>query len=142
MFIKLRHNMEIAHRLFLLPGKCQQIHGHSMQVELILHGHPNADGIFEGLDFSDVKRRFRAHLDVNYDHHLLLNKADPWAQYLTMDTSAMQAERLPGLVAVNGDPTTENIVGWLGQWALAEFKLPCDIYVQETGTNGVGRSYK
>lgn len=148
MLIRLTHNMEIAHRLFLMPGKCQQIHGHSMQVQLDLFGYPNKNGIFESLDFGDVKKAFREHIDKEYDHRLLLNVNDPWARMLFVDngrhyTGESQPDyvnvgRLPGLVTVPGDPTTENLVKWVGQWAAEHFKLSGRIYIQETGTNGVG----
>jgi 6-pyruvoyl-tetrahydropterin synthase len=148
MEITLKHNMEIAHRLFLMPGKCQQIHGHSMQVELTLQGMPNKNGIFEGLDFSDVKKRFRSYLDGHYDHHLLLNTDDPWARplynhsELTDNMDFEHMGHLPGLVRVDGDPTTENLVKWIGHWALQEFKLPCRVTIQETGTNAVSGLYR
>lgn len=157
MFIRLKHNMEIAHRLYFMPGKCQAIHGHSMHVELTLHGHPNTNGVFEGLDFADVKKRFRGYLDENFDHKLLLNERDPFAKLLylpnfdqlsketessTVTIAIEDLTSLPGLVTVQGDPTTENLVQYIGRWSLEEFKLPCDIFIQETGTNGVGRSFR
>jgi 6-pyruvoyltetrahydropterin/6-carboxytetrahydropterin synthase len=146
MEITLKHNMEIAHRLFLMPGKCQQIHGHSMQVELTLQGMPNKNGIFEGLDFSDVKKRFRAYLDKHFDHHLLLNEQDPWSMIFTLhdpiENDPVHGRSLPGLVRVDGDPTTENLVKWIGHWALQEFKLPCRVTIQETGTNAVSGLYR
>lgn len=146
MFIELKHNMEIAHRLYFMPGKCQQIHGHSMHVRLTLHGHPDTNGVFEGLDFSDVKKRFRKYLDENFDHRLILNERDPFAKPLVFQTGPglvdIMNATLPGLVTIQGDPTTENLVQYIGRWALEEFKLPCDIHIQETGTNAVGRSFR
>lgn len=146
MFIELLHNIEIAHRLYFMPGKCQQIHGHSMKVRLTLHGHPNTDGVFESLDFSDVKKRFRGYLDEYYDHKLLLNERDPFAKPLTFQLGPNEGDivtaSLPGLVTMQGDPTTENLVQQIGWWAIGEFKLPCDIHIQETGTNAVGRSFR
>lgn len=145
MLIRLNHNMEIAHRLFLMPGKCQQIHGHSMKVQLDLFGRPNNNGIFEGLDFSDVKRAFRGHIDETYDHQLLLNRDDPWAQmfYLhdPLENDPVNGRHLPGLRICLGDPTTENLTMWIGAWARDHFKLNGRIYIQETGTNGVGAPF-
>lgn len=144
MRIRLKHNMEIAHRLFLMPGKCQQIHGHSMKVEMTLHGLANEKGIFENLDFGDVKREFRHYIDTTYDHKLLLNEADPWAQALgtnmheSNSMSVAALEYLPGLVRLPGDPTTENIAQWIHTWAVKQFRLRASIYVQETDSNGVG----
>lgn len=142
MFIKLTHNMEVAHRLFEMPGKCQNIHGHSMQIELTLHGEANDKGIFEGLDFGDVKKVFRQYIDKHFDHKLLLNYNDPFAGqfFPVIDGEIDHADlvSLPGLVKVAGDPTTENIAKWIHQWAVQEWNLRTTIYIQETGTNGVG----
>lgn len=143
MYIKLTHNMEVAHRLLNMPGKCQQIHGHSMQVELTLHGDANEDGVFEGLDFGDVKKVFRAYIDKHFDHKLLLNEDDPWARTLVMmdddgNLSGREPSRLPGLVKVDGDPTTENLARWIHEWAAETWGLRTTVYIQETGTNGVG----
>jgi len=141
VFIKLTHNMEIAHRLFLMPGKCQQIHGHSMTIDLTLHGNPDENGVFEGLDFGDVKKVFRRYIDENYDHKLLLNVNDPWAQPIET-VAAYEAGTgaiwLPGLVAVPGDPTTENLAKWILEWAQRTWDLRTTVYIQETKTNGVG----
>jgi len=67
----------MAHRLSLLPGKCEQIHGHSWWVELEIIGPVNGEGII--FEFGAVKRVFRSYLDFEYDHHLLLNDSDPIA---------------------------------------------------------------
>jgi len=136
--------MEIAHRLFLMPGKCQQIHGHSMQVSLTLYGDVNENGVFEGRDFGGIKKVLRAHLDNNYDHHLLLNENDPWARPLAayddveFETPAIAMDgflALPGLVTVPGDPTTENLALWISAWAAKTFCLDADVTIDETGTN-------
>jgi 6-pyruvoyltetrahydropterin/6-carboxytetrahydropterin synthase len=108
--LKIRHNIEVAHRLSLLPGKCQQIHGHSMWVVAELTGEVNNKGILLGIDFGEAKATFRQHLDFTYDHHLLLNRADPVAESV-----------LPGLCLCEADPTTENIAKWIGGWCSTEF---------------------
>jgi 6-pyruvoyltetrahydropterin/6-carboxytetrahydropterin synthase len=103
--LKVRHNMEVAHRLFLTPGKCENIHGHSMWVVAELAGDVNDKGLLLGQDFGDIKAIFRSYLDKMYDHHLLLNRDDVWS-----------CKFLPGMQLVNGDPTTENIARWIGEW--------------------------
>jgi 6-pyruvoyltetrahydropterin/6-carboxytetrahydropterin synthase len=108
--IVVRHNIEVAHRLSLLPGKCENVHGHSMWVELSLAAPVNTAGIVGGLDFGAVKRSFRGYLDDRYDHHLLLNARDE-----------LVGAKIPGTVACDGDPTTENIARWVGEWALDAF---------------------
>jgi 6-pyruvoyltetrahydropterin/6-carboxytetrahydropterin synthase len=143
--LKVRHNIEVAHRLFKTPGKCENIHGHSMWVELEVHGivAPENDMI-AGLDFSVVKRNFRSYLDQFYDHHLVLNDQDPWAGEVTYDGESLI--RLPGLVTMQAkDPTTENIALDIRTWAENTFipnVSPPDPYrvnvsVWETHVNGV-----
>lgn len=109
--LAVRHNIEVAHRLHALPGKCQQIHGHSMWVHLALGGELDTRGLVNGLDFGDVKARYRDWLDRKYDHRLLLDVEDP------LVTTVM----LPGLVTTVGQPTTENIARWVADWAQGEF---------------------
>jgi 6-pyruvoyl-tetrahydropterin synthase len=143
------HNIEVAHRLLNLPGKCQQIHGHSMIVECSIIGELNEHGILEGIDFGSLKKFFRSYLDSVYDHHLLLNEKDPWARGLMEqpaheNDASLGYRKLPGLVTFPGDPTTENIAKWICGYMWKAFDHGGDIgikvVVQETGTNGAGYS--
>jgi len=126
-----RHNIEVAHRLTQLPGKCERIHGHGMWIKLELVGQVGPDGLIrphgadQPLDFGTVKKAFRAYLDERYDHHLLLNRHDP-----------LTALDLPGAVVCLGDPTTENIARWVAEWAVKTFVMPTQVTVDETCTNG------
>lgn len=122
--IAVRHNIEVAHRLHRLEGKCEAIHGHSMWVRMELHGAIDDRGLLCGLDFADIKRAFRGHLDHEYDHQLLLDVEDPIAD-----------RHLPGLRATFGQPTTENIARWIGQWAAHQFSRGGRVTVQETHVN-------
>ena len=144
-FIRVRHNMEVAHRLRDLKGKCEAIHGHSMWVELTLHGVVNGKGLLDDLEFGDVKRQFRLHLDGTYDHRLLLNERDPWAAKLyDQATEGMGGAEgyLPGLQVVKGDPTTENIARWVAKWASDTFNKSVDVVVHETAVNAAGYSIR
>lgn len=116
--LKVRHNMEVAHRLSLLKGKCEHIHGHSMWTVVEFEGPVNPDGVLLGLDFHEVKAVYRRHLDTVYDHHLLLNDQDPLLAPLGVTA---YEKYYPGLKTCDGDPTTENIAKWIGTWALHEF---------------------
>jgi 6-pyruvoyl-tetrahydropterin synthase len=123
-----KHNIEVAHRLSLLPGKCENIHGHSMMVTLEFKGGQlDGNGIYEGLNFSDVKKSFRNHLDATYDHRLLLNEQDDFAKYVLINpVDGVKWEEqpwtsLPGLQVMPGDPTTENIAKWIQEWAHQQF---------------------
>ena len=138
------HSVQVGHRLFLQPGKCQNIHGHSMKVHLKLYGDVDENGIFEGMDFGSVKRAFRMHLDTMYDHHLLLNKDDPFCTGLYLSIPGDEELKqlgpgvtLPGLIPCDGDPTTENIAKWITAWAINEFELDCDVTVDETDSNSI-----
>lgn len=148
-FIVVRHNIEVAHRLYEMEGKCQQIHGHSMWVDLRLYGQLNGTGVLEGLEFGAVKKRFRGWLDSTFDHHLLLNIKDPFAEVLyrgvgTPDQNrrydVIEAMQLPGLMAMPGDPTTENIAKWIAEWSVEQWKLPVDVLVHETAVNAASYS--
>lgn len=124
----IEHNIEVAHRLTKLPGKCRQIHGHSMWVTLTMGGDVDDAGLVGGVDFGDAKRAFRSYLDTNYDHRLLLNETDQLAELA-----------LPGAQYLGDDPTVEYIAAVIGWWAVDAFP---DLHghtvkVQETRTNGV-----
>lgn len=143
-FIEVRHNIEVAHRLYDMKGKCEAIHGHSMWVELKLHGIVDSMGTLDGLEFGEVKRLFRGHLDETYDHHLLLNEADPWSKPLYLggvgveDIHKEDLQLLPGLRTFSGDPTTENIARWIAKWAHMVFGKSVDVTVHETAVNAAG----
>jgi 6-pyruvoyl-tetrahydropterin synthase len=78
---------------------------------------------------------------MEFDHHLLLNEKDPWAQPITVvDAPHMSQQRLPGLQIMPGDPTTENLSKWIAEWAANEWSLPVQIKVQETPVNGASYS--
>jgi 6-pyruvoyl-tetrahydropterin synthase len=136
--IGVKHNIEVAHRLFELPGKCEQIHGHSMWVTMEVQGAVNDKGILAGIEFGDLKREFRDYLDSYYDHHLLLNEDDPFANI----QDAMHQLPLPGLRKCIGDPTTENISRWVAEF-MGEHEILAgnpdvfiiDVTVWETAVN-------
>jgi 6-pyruvoyltetrahydropterin/6-carboxytetrahydropterin synthase len=137
--------IQVAHRLTKLPGKCQQIHGHSMHVTLSLVADVNADGYAiddseQVLDFSRVKQIFREYLNTRYDHHLLLNMDDPWADKLFFvdEDHPKQQSYLPGLTTCNGDPSTENIARWIYLEMMKKIGPEVRrVVIEETSTNGV-----
>lgn len=147
--IEIRHNIEVAHRLWKLEGdKCQQIHGHSMWVAVQLEGAYLLDGILHDfkdrkLDFGSVKKSLRGYLDSTYDHRLLLNKDDPFAKQMAfvhrpiLDEPAYyeDADQLPGLQALPDDPSTENLAIWIAQWTAQQFACDTMVRVNETHVN-------
>lgn len=156
--ITVRHNIEVAHRLYESPGKCEAIHGHSMWVDLTMWGKIDQTGKLCGLDFGYVKQLFRTYLDTHYDHHLLLNEKDPWANTLItfpFEAGEGQRQKLPGLQALTVDPTTENLARIFGEWASSTFSgeeyfageaypegiTKYEVQVQETHVNFASWTY-
>jgi 6-pyruvoyltetrahydropterin/6-carboxytetrahydropterin synthase len=146
-FLEIRHNMEVAHRLFNLKGRCEQIHGHSMWVTVRIYGKiDNEVGAVTNhygrvMDFGSMKKGLRHHMDTVYDHHLLLNRNDPFAGplYLPDAETVEQSVKLPGLQVCDGDPTTENLALWIAQWGRDFYgvdRIQC--IVQETAVNAAG----
>jgi 6-pyruvoyl-tetrahydropterin synthase len=142
-FLAVKHNIEVAHRLYLTEGKCENIHGHSMWITCFLRGEVNDEGLMAGLDFTDIKHVFREHLDNVLDHHLLLNENDPLAgRLMVMQRDAggqfiesSEAAYLPGLMPTVGDPTTENIAMWIGMYMSSQFAEVFAVEVWETSVN-------
>lgn len=159
MRLKIRHNMEMAHRLLNDTGKCQNIHGHGMQVELVLLSlASHQDGMAvnrygEVLEFGAMKKAFRQYIDSTYDHRLVLNRADPFAgpiyqmAEIKTQTDGLDLDKLhvkltneqvwlPGLSLVDGDPTVENLCRWIAKWAASYFRCDVVCRIDETQTNG------
>jgi 6-pyruvoyltetrahydropterin/6-carboxytetrahydropterin synthase len=156
--IFVKHNIEVAHRLLNLEGKCQQIHGHSMWVTLELNADKDDNGYALGsdgtpLDFGRLKKGFREYLDTIWDHHLHLNENDPLAgEVLVVSRDARgayqnpeglegDAIRLPGMVSWPADPSVENIARWIHDYMASSPQLlgmSMFVKVEETSTNGAG----
>jgi 6-pyruvoyltetrahydropterin/6-carboxytetrahydropterin synthase len=151
--IFVRHNIEVAHRLLNLPGKCQQIHGHSMWVTLEVYAEKDTNGYAIGpdgtpLDFGFLKKTFRGYLDAMWDHRLHLNEADPFAGEVllvsrnadgTFSEEGANGTPLPGLMKWPGDPSVENIASWIKEYMLMALSgMSIYVKVEETATNGAG----
>ena len=120
--VSVKHNFEMAHRL-QLPGKCQNIHGHSWICTLEVFGDVQENGII--IDFHELKNWFKKHLDDNFDHKLYLWGNDPWLGQLRDRSKYSGGTELypPGLILVHEDPTTENIARRIGTAARMTFGL-------------------
>ncbi len=131
--IEVEHNMEVAHRLSKLPGKCENIHGHSMKVRLTIAGPGALDpnDLMDGLDFGSMKKWFRSFIDDEFDHRLLLNRHDP----LLGPGNGRLA--LPGVSLVEGDPSTENLAKIIGKACRDRFgpDYQYRLHIQETAVN-------
>lgn len=130
MIVAVKHNIEVAHRLSLLPGKCENIHGHSMWVTLELEALMGQYDIAENLEFGAVKKDFRNYLDTEFDHHLLLNAVDPF-----LSEASSKDLDVPGVKICPGDPTTENIAYWIGSQMSDQGYPVASVTVWETAVN-------
>ncbi|WP_343238562.1 6-carboxytetrahydropterin synthase [Streptomyces sp. SID13031] len=70
-----RHNFETAHRIPVLGGKCQNLHGHSWWCEITVSASETADGTV--IEFGVLKREIRAWIDSWLDHGAMLGYSDP-----------------------------------------------------------------
>lgn len=111
--IKVKHNVEMGHRLSLQPdSKCFQLHGHSWWAHLSITGQPDDKGMV--LEFGRVKKEFRSYLDGLFDHHLVLNVNDPLVNLVNNELGQVYL-RDWGIVTVNFDPTVENMARCWGE---------------------------
>ncbi len=127
--LTIAHNMEVAHRLSKLPGKCENIHGHSMLVRLTIAGPGNLDknDLVDGMDFGSMKKWFRGYIDSQFDHRLILNAED----------ILLRECALPGVAIIEGDPSTENLARIIGNECRRFFGLQYQyrLEIQETAVN-------
>lgn len=72
--IAVSHNFETAHRLPCLPGKCQNVHGHSWLAKITVHGEMDKNGII--CDYGRVKKIVREWIDTHLDHGAMLGSED------------------------------------------------------------------
>lgn len=72
--VTIRHNMETAHRLPCLPGKCMNVHGHSWWCDIQIVGSP--DDNFMLIEYGALKKAVRTWIDTHWDHGAMLGKDD------------------------------------------------------------------
>lgn len=105
--IKVKHTIQMGHRLWNLPGKCENLHGHTWTVILSLTGVPNDNGIL--VEYGELKKRWRGYLDELFDHHFAFDEKDPLVRGKTMNE---RAYTYPGYVALSFVPTVENLANY------------------------------
>lgn len=65
-----------GHRLMNHPGKCRNLHGHSVKAAIsITQETLNEQGMV--CDFADIRECVEAYIDQHLDHNFLLHKDDP-----------------------------------------------------------------
>lgn len=62
---------DAAHMLSDYVGKCNNLHGHTYKVEVIIEDEVKDD--FMVIDFNDFKRVVRGYIDDLYDHSLIIS---------------------------------------------------------------------
>lgn len=137
--VRVRHNFETAHRLMHLPGKCQNLHGHSWWADITVEAPALAAGMV--VEFGPYKQKLRAWIDENLDHGAMLGSDDPLVPILEGMKSKLY-------VFPQDWPTVENVAKLLSDVAediLHELVRAPDakvsqVFVQETHVNGAGWS--
>ena len=106
----------IGHRLSLHKGRCINLHGHNLKIEIeIERGSLNEN--FMVIDFYDLKRITSEVLD-RWDHSLLLNATDAQINYEISKKIENQRTYYFDL----GDPTSENMCFVLYNILFMKFK--------------------
>ena len=65
-----------GHRLMNHPGKCRNLHGHSVKAAISIEQETlNEQGMV--CDFADIRECVEVYVDEHLDHNFLLHKDDP-----------------------------------------------------------------
>ena len=136
--VEILHNFETAHRLAdsNAPYKCRSIHGHSWHVTLRLSSR-KLDNLGMMIEFGKLKKAWRAYLDDNLDHYLLLRHDDPVAKAIF---SVLPDSRI---LLLDFSPTTENLARFLfneasemlDELGYSDRCVVQKVFLQETGVN-------
>lgn len=84
--------VNMAHRILNYKGKCENVHGHDVRVQVWISGEKDKDsGLL--IDFSEIE-------DIvnEFDHSIVLNKRDDLAHHIKTK-----------LILIDGEPTCENL---------------------------------
>jgi len=133
--VSVQHNFETAHRLWTVPGKCQNLHGHSWKVEIMVEWTQlDARGMV--IEYGELKKLFRGWIDTHFDHGTLLDGQDPLFH-------VFRGHDLK-VYAFNGNPTVERVAAEIAE-VVTEDILPqvtngaqvrlAGVTVSETATN-------
>lgn len=83
--VTVRHNFETAHRLPVLGGKCQNLHGHSWWCEITVSAPEMTDGTI--VEFGALKSAIRRWIDTWLDHGAMLGAQDVLTATLVKESS-------------------------------------------------------
>lgn len=120
--ITVRHNLETAHRLPDLGGKCTNLHGHSWWVAVTVSAPaPGPGGVL--VDFALLKRHLRGWVDQHLDHGAMLGAADTLCAPLMADRCKLYRFDAPDPSEAEQHalgltwPTVENVAALLARVA-------------------------
>jgi len=112
-----------GHRLLNYDGKCKYLHGHNGKAVIVLENETlDERGML--VDFSDIKKHVSVWIDQNLDHRMILNKADPVANYLKQ-----QGEPI---FLIDANPTAENIAKLIFDFAKSQSLPVVEVSLWET----------
>ena len=120
---------ETGHRLTSYAGKCAHIHGHRLVWEVTVEA-PKLDEVGFVMDYSDLKDILKDTVD-ELDHAFIMHDQDPIHIRLGNNggntASFLKATNgdAPRLFIVPFNPTSENIVPWMG--AAIKERLPSKV---------------
>lgn len=132
--VSVKHNFETAHRLYTIPGKCQNLHGHSWNIEIRFEAEElDVNGMV--VDFGALKSEIRTWIDRYWDHGAILCEEDPLCSWLLDNHSKVYP--LPFL------PTVEHVAqeasavfrDMLVREGLSDHVKLVEVTLQETATN-------
>lgn len=101
-------HFEMAHALVDYKGLCQNIHGHSYQLEVTVCGninqHPDPSKKGMVMDFSDLKNIVDKQIIKRYDHALILN------QQTNVELIQHLKANYENIIIVDYQPTSEQLL--------------------------------
>ena len=102
---------EAAHAIYLYPGDCARIHGHSYELHVTVQATQTSDNFIDGpgiiIDFKKLKELVRNSVIQKLDHKILLSKA-----YLAATKVEFSSDEL---VVFEVEPTAENMLVFLSK---------------------------
>jgi len=112
---------DAAHRLSDYKGECERIHGHTYRV-LVTVESSKLNNWGAVIDFGDLKKLLKTHIDGKYDHKLILKSGG------TKNKAIGEILQDGWIVWMNSNPTAEN--------------MACDIYKNLMSTFNANNFFK